>query len=80
MDRLEKCLEGWEGPARRLVNKSYERVVKAIFLSVENIAKSEAQEYDRENKDKDDKELLNAHILTIGRPLKLFISWTKNYR
>lgn len=41
VDRLESCLDNWDGPASFLLTRTYEKLSKAIFDTVEKIAKSE---------------------------------------
>jgi hypothetical protein len=47
---------------RSIVNRAYERIVKTMFECVEAIAKDADSPVD-------DKEQLNAHIMTLGIPL-----------
>jgi Exocyst complex component Sec3 len=54
-------LSAWDGNCRKLVDKSYARIVKSIFESLESEAQSE-----QDSKSGDEKDSLNKHIMIVG--------------
>ncbi|TPX31547.1 hypothetical protein SmJEL517_g05166 [Synchytrium microbalum] len=62
VDRMENLLERSEGGARSVVASAYERIVKAMFDALDTVGKAAARDAASAA---DDKEQLNAHILTI---------------
>ncbi|KAJ3364894.1 Exocyst complex component 1 [Kappamyces sp. JEL0680] len=60
VDRVEKMLSTWDGSARKLVDKAYAKIIKAMFDTLE----AEAQQDAVESKG-DEKDSLNKQILTV---------------
>ena len=61
MDRVEKMLSAWDGNSRKLIDKSYARIVKSMLETLE----SEAQQ-EQDAKATDEKDSLNKHIMIVG--------------
>ncbi|TPX63540.1 hypothetical protein SpCBS45565_g06534 [Spizellomyces sp. 'palustris'] len=62
VDRVEKCLGGSTGPARRTVNQAYARIVKTMLETLDAMAQQVANDTKAAA---DDKEHLNIHILHV---------------
>ena len=56
-------------PVRAKVDEAYERVVDAIFMSVQQIAKMDKGD----GRDAEDKGQLNYHVVMIGEIARRFI-------
>ncbi|KAJ1569360.1 GTP-Rho binding exocyst subunit [Cladochytrium tenue] len=66
VDRLESCVAGSSGKARQIVTVAYSQVVKAIFDTLEDVAKDPAVDSKDPNKISEDRDSLNVHILIVG--------------
>jgi hypothetical protein len=62
VDRMEKMLSSWDGNSRKSIDLAYQKIVKAIFESLE----AEAQQFLTDSKTtNDEKDYLNMHIISI---------------
>ncbi|KAJ3295740.1 Exocyst complex component 1 [Borealophlyctis nickersoniae] len=62
VDRMERCLGGADGPARKIVDKAYAGIVSKIFETLEEVGQQVAND---PKSSTDDKEHLNVHILNV---------------
>ena len=58
VDRMERMLSNWDGLARKTVNKSYAKIIKSMFETLEACAQQAGN-------DIDEKDSLNLHIMTV---------------